>query len=30
VGDFRVICRIEDYRVTVLILDVGNRRDIYR
>jgi mRNA interferase RelE/StbE len=30
VGDFRVICRIEDYRVTVLVLDVGNRRYIYR
>ncbi len=30
VGDFRVIVRIEDGRVTVLVLDVGNRREIYR
>jgi mRNA interferase RelE/StbE len=30
VGDFRIIVQIEDERVTVLILDLGNRREIYR
>ena len=30
VGDFRVIARIEDRRVTILVLEVGNRRQIYR
>ena len=30
VGDFRIVARIEDLRVTVLVLKVGNRRDIYR
>ncbi|CAK0759253.1 mRNA interferase RelE/StbE [Azospirillaceae bacterium] len=30
VGDFRVICRIEDECVVVLVVDVGHRREIYR
>ena len=30
VGDFRIIVSIEDERVTVLVLEIGNRRDIYR
>ncbi len=30
VGDFRVIVQIEDRRITVLVLDIGNRREIYR
>jgi len=30
VGDFRIIAEIEDQRVTVLVLEVGNRRVIYR
>jgi mRNA interferase RelE/StbE len=30
VGDFRVITRIEDQRITVLVLEAGNRREIYR
>jgi mRNA interferase RelE/StbE len=30
VGDFRVICRIEDDRMVVLVLRVGHRRDVYR
>ena len=29
VEDYRLICRIEDDRVVVLILQVGHRRDIY-
>jgi mRNA interferase RelE/StbE len=30
VGDFRIVVRIEDDRVLVLVVDVGNRREIYR
>jgi mRNA interferase RelE/StbE len=29
VEDFRLICRIEDAKVVVLILQVGHRREIY-
>lgn len=29
VGDYRLICRIQDKQVTVLVLDVGHRKDIY-
>jgi len=30
VGDFRLICDIQDERITVLVLELGNRKDIYR
>lgn len=30
VGDCRLICHIQDQRITVLVLRVGHRRDIYR
>ena len=30
VGDFRLICSIEDDRLVVLVLRVGNRREVYR
>ena len=30
VGDFRIICRIEDSRLVVLVLRVGHRREVYR
>lgn len=30
VGDMRIIARIEDDRFVVLIVAVGNRRDVYR
>jgi mRNA interferase RelE/StbE len=29
VGDFRLICSIQDQRLTVLVLKVGHRRDVY-
>jgi mRNA interferase RelE/StbE len=29
VGDYRIICRIEDEIIVVLVLRVGHRRDIY-
>jgi mRNA interferase RelE/StbE len=30
VGDVRIIARIEDDRFVVLVVAVGNRRDVYR
>lgn len=30
VGDYRIICAIKDETVTVLVLSVGHRRDVYR
>jgi len=30
VGDYRVICRIEDERMIVMVLRLGHRREIYR
>jgi mRNA interferase RelE/StbE len=30
VGDFRVLCDIQDRKLTVLVLQIGNRREVYR
>lgn len=30
IGDFRVICEIQDERLVVLALSIGHRREIYR
>jgi mRNA interferase RelE/StbE len=30
VGDYRLICDIQDGRITVLVLQVGHRKDVYR
>ena len=30
VGDYRLICDIQDDRVVVLVLEVGHRKDVYR
>ena len=30
IGDYRVVCRIQDEYITVLVLAVGHRRHIYR
>lgn len=30
VGDHRIICRIEDERITVVVIGIGHRREIYR
>ena len=30
VGDYRLICDIQDERITVLVLRVGHRKDVYR
>jgi mRNA interferase RelE/StbE len=30
VGDWRIICDIQDHRIVVRVLRIGNRREIYR
>ena len=30
VGDIRVICNIADGQLTVLVIEIGNRREVYR
>ncbi len=30
VGDFRVLCDIQDRKLIVLVLQIGNRREVYR
>lgn len=30
VGDFRVICEIQDGELRVLVIELGNRREVYR
>ena len=30
VGDYRLICDIQDERITVLVVAVGHRKDVYR
>lgn len=29
-GDYRIIYRIEDHRLLVLVVKIGHRRDVYR
>ena len=30
VGNYRLICRLEDQALTILVIEVGHRREIYR
>lgn len=30
VGDYRVICKIQDQTIEVLVLAIGHRREVYR
>jgi mRNA interferase RelE/StbE len=30
VGDYRVLCRIVDHELLVLVVEVGHRSDVYR
>ncbi len=30
VGDYRMICQIQDWRVVVFVLRVGHRKEVYR
>lgn len=29
-GDYRLICDIQDQRLTILVVRIGHRRDVYR
>lgn len=30
VGSYRLICKIEDERILILVLQIGHRREVYR
>jgi mRNA interferase RelE/StbE len=30
VGDYRLICDIQDQVLTILVVEIGNRKDVYR
>ena len=30
IGDYRLICRIEDEKLLVLIVKIGHRREVYK
>jgi mRNA interferase RelE/StbE len=30
VGNYRIICKIEDETITILVIEIGHRREIYR
>jgi mRNA interferase RelE/StbE len=30
VGDYRIICKIEDETITIIVIEIGHRREIYR
>jgi mRNA interferase RelE/StbE len=30
IGDYRVVARIEDQRITILVVRIGHRREVYR
>lgn len=30
VGDYRLICKIQDHIVTVVVIKIGHRREVYR
>ena len=30
IGDYRAICKIEEERLVVVVLEVGHRREIYK
>jgi mRNA interferase RelE/StbE len=30
VGDYRIVYQVEDERLTVLVIRIGHRRDVYR
>lgn len=30
VGNYRILCDIQDEKITILVLEIGHRRDIYK
>jgi mRNA interferase RelE/StbE len=29
IGNFRLLCKIEDYRITIVVVQIGDKKDIY-
>ncbi|MDX1358070.1 MAG: type II toxin-antitoxin system RelE/ParE family toxin [Clostridia bacterium] len=29
-GNYRILCMINDYKITILIIDIGHRKEIYK
>ena len=29
-GDYRILCRIEDEKICIIVVEIGHRKDIYR
>jgi mRNA interferase RelE/StbE len=29
IGNFRILCKIEDFRITIVVVQIGDRKDIY-
>lgn len=30
VGDYRIICKIEDHKMVVLVIELGHRSEVYK
>ena len=30
IGDYRLICEIQDEKITILVLEIGHRRSVYK
>lgn len=30
VGDYRILCRIEDEKICVVVIEIGHRREVYK
>lgn len=30
VGDYRILCDIQDHKLVVLVIEIGHRREVYR
>ena len=30
VGDYRIVCELQDNRLVVLVIEIGHRREVYR
>lgn len=29
IGNFRILCKIEDFRITIVVVQIGDKKDIY-
>jgi mRNA interferase RelE/StbE len=30
VGDYRILCDLQDHRLVILVIEIGHRREVYR